>query len=63
MQEKMGSYSLYGMNTSIYWPLSELVAQKCSVKKVFLEILQNSQENTDCRVSFLIKLQLYSKSL
>ena len=27
----------------------------CSVKKVFLEILQNSQENTCARVSFLIK--------
>ena len=26
----------------------------CSVKKVFLEILQNSQENTCARVSFLI---------
>ena len=26
-------------------------------KKVFLEILQNSQENTCGRVSFLIKLQ------
>ena len=26
-------------------------------KKVFLEILQNSQENTCARVSFLIKLQ------
>ena len=29
----------------------------CSVKKVFLEISQNSQENTCGRVSFLIKLQ------
>ena len=29
----------------------------CSVKKVFLEISQNSQENTCARVSFLIKLQ------
>ena len=31
--------------------------QKCSVKKVFLEISQNSQEITFTRVSFLIKLQ------
>ena len=31
--------------------------QGCSMKKVFLEILQNSQENTCARVSFLIKLQ------
>ena len=29
----------------------------CSVKKVFLEILQNSQENICVRVSILIKLQ------
>ena len=28
----------------------------CSVQKVFLEILQNSQENTFGGVSFLIKL-------
>ena len=36
---------------------AEAVVQKCSVKKVFLEIWQNSQENTCARVSFLIKLQ------
>ena len=29
-------------------------------KKVFLEISQNSQENTCTRVSFLIKLQAYA---
>ena len=31
--------------------------QRCSVKKVFLEISQNSQENTCVRDPFLIKLQ------
>ena len=31
---------------------TEVVAQKCSVKKMFLEILQNSQDNTCARVSF-----------
>ena len=31
--------------------------RRCSVKKLFLEILQNSQENTCARVSFLKKLQ------
>ena len=36
---------------------TEAVVQRCSIKKVFLEILQNSQENTCARVSFLIKLQ------
>ena len=36
---------------------TEAVVQRCSVKRVFLEISQNSQENTCARVSFLIKLQ------
>ena len=34
---------------------TEAVAQRCSVKKVILEISQNVQENTCARVSFLIK--------
>ena len=38
---------------------AEAVVRRCSVKKVFLKISQNSQENTCARVSFLIKLQLY----
>ena len=36
---------------------SEAVAQTCSVKKVFLEISQNSQENTRVKLSILTKLQ------
>ena len=36
---------------------SEAVVLRSSVKKVFLEISQSSQENTCARVSFLIKLQ------
>ena len=39
-------------------PYIEAVSQRCSVKKVFLEISQNSKENTCARVSFLIKLQV-----
>ena len=35
----------------------EAVVQNCSVKKVLLEISQNSQEITCAKVSFLIKLQ------
>ena len=35
----------------------EAVVQTCSVKKMFLETSQNSQENTCARASFLIKLQ------
>ena len=37
--------------------LSEAAARGVLCKKVFLEILQNSQESTCARVSFLIKLQ------
>ena len=36
--------------------IQEAVAQKCSLKKVFLKVLQNPQKNTCARVSFLIKL-------
>ena len=34
---------------------AQTVAQTCSVKKVFLEISQNSQENTCAKAFFLIK--------
>ena len=40
-----------------YLVLLEAVVKRCSVKKLFLEILQNSQENDCARISFLIKLQ------
>ena len=33
------------------------LSPKCSIKKLFLEISQHSQENTCARVSFLIKLE------
>ena len=33
----------------------------CSVKKVFLEISQNSQENTSVKVSFFIKKETLAK--
>ena len=42
---------------------TEAVVQRCSVKKVFLEISQNSQENTCTGVSFLIKLQALGLTL
>ena len=41
---------------SSYSFIWKAVAQRCSVKKVFLEISQNSQGNTSARVSFLITL-------
>ena len=37
--------------------IPEAVAQTCTVKKVFLEVSQNSQENTCGRGSILIELQ------
>ena len=43
--------------SSLYIQYTEAAFQRCSVKKVFLEISQNSQENTCARVSFLIQLQ------
>ena len=36
---------------------TEPVVQRSRLKKVFLKISQNSQENTCARVTFLIKLQ------
>ena len=42
---------------------TEAVLQRCSVKKVFLDISQGSQENTCARVSFLIKLQAWPATL
>ena len=43
--------------------LLEAVVQRCSVKKVLLEISQNSQQNTCTRVSFLIKLRAWGLQL
>ena len=45
----------------IFLHTGEVVAGRCSVKKVFLEIWQNSQENTCGRASFSIKLQALLK--
>ena len=42
---------------------TEAVIQRCSLEKLFLEISQNSQENTCARVSFLIKLQVLALQL
>ena len=37
--------------------MREAATRRCSAKKVFLEILENSQENICAKVIFLIKLQ------
>ena len=41
----------------------EVVIRRCSVKKLFLEIWQNSMESTSARVPFLIKLQASGQQL
>ena len=41
----------------------EAVVRRCSVKKVFLEILQILQENTCARASFLIKKETLAQVL
>ena len=38
---------------------TKAVARRCSIKKVLLEISQNSQENNFVRACFLIKLQAW----
>ena len=43
--------------TEFEFPYLEVLARRFSVKKMFLEISQNSQENTCARVPVLIKLQ------
>ena len=48
----------FNVQAAVDYQNLEAVAQRCSVKKVFLEISQNSQENTCARVSFLINLQV-----
>ena len=59
-------YVLYHLIVSLPMTLKfwEAVVQRCSVKKVFLEISQNSQGNTCATASVLIKLQpsAYRKS-
>ena len=42
---------------------TEAVVWRCSIKKVFLEILENSQESNCARVPFLIKLQAWPATL
>ena len=46
-----------GTKKLVQYPKS--VVRRCTIKKVFLEISQNSQENTCARVCVLIKLQAW----
>ena len=62
LESKMKNPTNALRNTDLVLQLMEAVVRRCSVKKVFLEISQNSQENTCARVSFLIKtlVQVFS---
>ena len=56
--ETQGSIKIILMKLKTQCTLNaKAVACRCSVKELFLESSQNSQENTCARVSFLIKLQ------
>ena len=50
------NHELLSAASGVEW-VKEAFVQRCSVKKVFIEILQNLQDNTCIRVYFLIKLQ------
>ena len=54
--ERIFYYESLSLNLSKCFILSEAVVRRCSAKEVFLEISQNSQENSCARDSFLIKL-------
>ena len=51
---------IFAPNLSLLHLLQKQSSEGILLKKVFLEILQNSQENTCARVFFLIKLQASS---
>ena len=55
LEEMFACFYMY--EKCITFIYTEAVAQRCSVKKMFWNISQNSLEKTCARVSFLIKLQ------
>ena len=50
-------------NLILIYENAEAVTRRCSAKKVFLQISQNSLENTCVRASFLIKVQAWGLQL
>ena len=56
LAEKFSSRTEFSRLFSV--TVSEAAVRRCSVRQVFLKILQNLLENTCVRVSFLIKLQV-----
>ena len=59
LRSMMGQSSTLGLKLLIQFKTaSGAVVRRCSIKKLFLEISRNSQENTCAKISFLIKLQV-----
>ena len=56
-KKKVNSFLSLSQMQFIHIPEVEAATRGVLRKKVFLEISQNSQENTGARVSFLIKLE------
>ena len=56
-EEKKLGFICFIENTLKMLSNTEAVVQRCSVKNAFIEIWQNSQENSS-QLSFLIKLQV-----
>ena len=55
-KQNIGITTQFSGNSAVFC-ITELAIGGVLLEKVFLEISQNSQENTHVRVSFLIKLQ------
>ena len=47
------------LNASLFVVDVEAIIRRCSVKKMFLKISQNSQENSFVGVAFQIKLPMF----
>ena len=58
LRSDKGAVTFYrSSHSQIFFKICRSSHRRCSIKKVFLRISQNSQEKTCARVSFLIKLQ------
>ena len=59
LRSMMGQSSILRLKLLIQFKTAlGAVVRRCYIKKLFLEISQNSQENTCAKISFLIKLQV-----
>ena len=59
---KFRTFPFWGENPFVTHCTHRRSHRRCPIKKVFLNILQNSEENTCARVYFLIKLQKFLRT-